>query len=156
MSNLRMKTPLDIEASDDPSLIDIGWMRIQTSPYSMFFWEGCRKHELRLPKCQACGNIWFYPTPRCTRCLEPAGHWIVSSGRGTLYSFTAVHFPLHADLADRTPYVVGVVGLAEGVRMMANIVGAEESALRLDMPVKVGFEALSTGAVLPHFTPADR
>lgn len=156
MSNLRMKTPLDIEASDDPSLIDIGWMRIPTSPYSTFFWEGCRKHELRLPKCRACGNLWFYPTPRCTRCLEPAGDWIVSSGRGTLYSYSAVHHPLHASLANLVPYIVGVVALEEGIRMMSNIVGAEEKQLRLNMPVQVVFQTLSTGAVMPHFTPADR
>lgn len=157
MSNLRMKTPLDIEASpDNPDVIDIGWMRIATSPYSRFFWEGCRKHELRLPKCTSCGNIWFYPTPRCTACLSPAGHWIVASGKATLYSWTSVERPLIPELAGRVPYIVAVVALEEGVRMMANLHGVREDDLAVDMPLTVGFEELPTGAVLPFFAPTAR
>lgn len=152
--HLRMRTPLDIEASpDDPDIIDIGWMRIATSPYARFFWEGCKKRELRLPKCHACGNLWFYPTPRCTKCLQPAETWIVSNGRGTLYSYTTVHRALHKSLEQALPYVIAVVTLAEGVRMMANVHGAREEELQLDMPLQVDFRELETGAVLPFFKP---
>ena len=154
MSTLRMKTPLDIEASPgDPDIIDIGWMRIVTSSYARFFWEGCKQHELRIPKCKACGNLWFYPTPRCTKCLQPAGDWIVASGAASLYSYTSLHRPLHKDLESSVPYVVAVVSLAEGVRMMANIEGAPEAELQLDMPLQVDFKELKTGAVLPFFKP---
>lgn len=157
MSNLRMKTPLDIEADpNDPDIIDIGWMRIVTSAYARFFWEGCRVRELRIPKCQACGNLWFYPTPRCTKCLAPAGHWIVASGEATLYSYTTLHRPLHKDLEPELPYIVGVVQLSEGVRMMTNIVGAPEAQLQTDMPVRVDYRELKTGAVLPVFRPVLR
>jgi uncharacterized OB-fold protein len=154
MSNLRMKTPLDIEADpDDPNIIDIGWMRIVTSEYARFFWEGCKVRELRIPKCKACGNLWFYPTPRCTKCLQPAGDWIVSSGKATLYSFTTVHRPLHKDISSE-PYLVAVVTLEEGVRMMANVEGATEADLKLDMPLQVDYKTMKTGAVLPFFKPA--
>lgn len=153
MNHMRMKTPLDVEADpNDPDIIDIGWMRIITSDYARFFWEGCKAHELRIPKCAACGNVWFYPTPRCTRCLAPAGEWIVASGEATLYSWTSVYRPLVAGVRDTLPYLVAVVELPEGVRMMANIEGATEEELRDGMPLSVGFKQLATGAVLPYFT----
>lgn len=153
MSNLRMKTPLDVEADPtDPDIIDIGWMRIVTSPHARFFWEGCKKHELRIPKCNACGNVWFYPTPRCTKCLAPAGDWIVSSGDATLYSWTAVYRPVVEAVSKTLPYLVVVVEMAEGVRMMANLEGAKEEELRDGMPLRVGFKELPSGAVMPYFS----
>ena len=150
MSIMRMKTPLDVAASDHPDIIDLGWMRLITTSYSRLFWEGCQNHELRIPKCRHCGHVWFYPTPRCVECLEPAGDWIVSSGDATLYSYTAVHRPLHQDLAGDVPYIVAVVELSEGVRMMTNIVGAKEDELEVGMPLKVEFVPKGD-AVLPLF-----
>lgn len=154
MSTLRMKTPLDVEASDDPSIIDIGWMRITTSEYSRFFWEGCREGELRIPKCEACGNTWFYPTPRCTACLAPAGSWVVASGRGSLYSFTTVSRPLHQSLAAAVPYIVAVVELEEGIRMMANLKEATEDTAKIGMPLVARYQDLPSGWALPYFVPA--
>ena len=153
MSTLRMKTPLDVEASDDPNLIDIGWMRITTSDYSRFFWEGCRDGELRIPHCRACGNTWFYPTPRCTKCLKPAGEWIVASGDASLYSFTTVTRPLHKALADSVPYIVAVVELREGIRMMTNLRNVTEETAKIGMSLTVTFETLASGWALPCFEP---
>lgn len=156
MSDLRLKTPLDLQAdADDPNVLDVGWMRIVISPYTKFFWEGCQRRELRLPHCLSCNNVWFYPTPRCVNCLEPARSWLVSPGRGKLYSFTTVHRPIEKSLAAKAPYVVAIVELDEGVRMMGNMPGCKEEDLQVNMRIKLEFVTSSTGVILPAFLPDD-
>jgi uncharacterized OB-fold protein len=56
-------------------------------------------------------------------------------------------------MAERTPYVVALVDLEEGVRMMSNIVGCEPEAARAGLAVQVAWEALSDGRFLPVFEP---
>jgi uncharacterized OB-fold protein len=81
--------------------------------------------------------------------------WKPVSGRGTLHTFTVVHrgakgFPLG------TPYVIAVVELAEGPRMMTNLVGVEPdpAKVRIGMPLEVVFQDVSGEFTLPHFRPA--
>jgi uncharacterized OB-fold protein len=125
------------------------------SPETKPFWDAARRHELSLPFCRPCGAFFFYPRAACPRCLSPDLEWRAVSGRGTLHTFTVVHrgqkgFPLGV------PYVIAVVELEEGPRMMTNLVGVtpDPSAIRIGMPVEVTFLDATPGATLPHFRPA--
>jgi uncharacterized OB-fold protein len=51
------------------------------------------------------------------------------------------------------PYVVAVIELDEGVRMLSNIVDCDPQQLRCDMPVEVTFEQLDAEFMLPKFRP---
>ena len=125
------------------------------TPETKPFWDAARRHELTLPRCRPCGSFFFFPRSVCPRCLSADVEWRQVSGRGTLHTFTVVHrgakgFPLG------TPYVIAVVELAEGPRMMTNLVGAEPdpAKLRIGMPVEVVFRDVSSEVTLPHFRPA--
>ena len=125
------------------------------TPDTKPFWDAARRHELTLPRCRPCGSFFFFPRSVCPRCLSADIEWQQMSGRGTLHTFTVVYrgakgFPLG------TPYVIAVVELAEGPRMMTNLVDAEPdpATLRIGMPVEVVFRDVSSEMTLPHFRPA--
>jgi hypothetical protein len=123
----------------------------ETQPY----WAAARRHELCLPWCVPCGAFFFYPRAACPSCLSGQIEWRRVSGRGRLHTFTLVHrgpkgFPLP------TPYVLAVVELDEGPRIMTNLVGvaATPDAVRIGMAVEVTFVDATDEIGLPHFRPA--
>jgi hypothetical protein len=127
------------------------------TPESRPFWEAARRHELALPRCRACGKLHFYPRAACPHCLSPEIAWQRVSGRGVVHTFTVVHrggrgFPLGP------PYVLAIVELAEGPRLMTNLVGVEPdpARLRIGMPVEVAFEDVTPEVTLPRFRPLGR
>jgi uncharacterized protein len=97
--------------------------------------DGYRVHELRIPKCDGCGRLFFPPSPRCSACGSFDIGYAVSSGRGTLYSFAVVHHPQVPGF--RYPLVVGLVELAEGVRYLADLVGVRPDQVEIGMPLEV-------------------
>ncbi|GAA5161394.1 MULTISPECIES: Zn-ribbon domain-containing OB-fold protein [Amycolatopsis] len=119
-----------------------------TAPY----WEHARRHELALQHCRSCDRLWHPPLPRCPHCHSATLDWHRVSGRGTVYSATVVEHPTHAALADRVPYVVALVELAEGPRVVANIRGCEPDEVHIGQPVRVTFEDVTDEITLPQFT----
>ncbi len=100
-----------------------------------FLWEGYRRHELRIQRCDGCGELHFPPTPRCPACGGFSMGWTVAGGRARLYSYAVPHHP--AVNGFRYPLLVGLVELEEGTRMVANIVGCPREELRIGMPLEV-------------------
>jgi uncharacterized protein len=119
------------------------------------FWDACARHELVIQRCGACSRFWFPPSNRCQHCWSEYVAWTPVSGRGRLYSFTVFRRAYAAELADQLPYVVGVVELEEGPRLITNVVGCEPGDVRVDMPVEVVFDDLADGIVLHAFRPRD-
>ncbi len=125
------------------------------SPETRPFWEAARRHELCLQRCRSCGRHVFYPRAVCPHCLGADLEWQRVSGRGTLDTFTVVHrglrgFPLGP------PYVIAIVELTEGPRLMTNLVGieADPAKIRIGMAVEVVFEDVTAEVSLPRFRPA--
>ncbi|MHB8170987.1 MAG: Zn-ribbon domain-containing OB-fold protein [Thermincolia bacterium] len=121
-------------------------------PETVKFWEGCKEGEFRLQKCDDCGKVIFYPRAICTGCMSHNLSWIKSSGQGEVYTYS-IHYR-GATPAFQTPYVVALVDLAEGVRVMTNIVGCDVNDVKIGMKVKVIFEPLTEEISLPKFQPA--
>lgn len=121
-----------------------------TAPY----WEAANRRELALPRCRACDELVFYPRPFCPRCLGSDLAWETLSGRATLHSYVVNHRPVPG-WEEETPYVIAIVELAEGPRMMSNVVGVEPdpAQLPIDLPLLVDFEARGEQLV-PVFRPA--
>ena len=125
------------------------------TPETRPFWEAARRHELCLQRCRTCGAHVFYPRAACPRCFGADLEWRRVSGRGTLLTFTVVErgqrgFPLGP------PYVIAIVELAEGPRLMTNLVGIEPdpAQIRIGMAVEVVFADVTPEVTLPHFRPA--
>ena len=121
------------------------------SPESLSFWEGARAHRLMLPRCNACGRFWFPPSQRCRHCLAADFSWVEAAGTGRIYSFVTYHRVYHPGFEADVPYVVAIVELDEGVRLLTNIVGAAPEDVRCDVRVGVTFQERD-GATLPMFS----
>ena len=124
------------------------------TPETQPFWDGCAAGELRIQKCSACGRHVFYPRPACPHCYATDLEWVTSDGTATLHSYVISH-RAGPGFAGETPYVIAIVELPEGVRMMTNLVDVEPdpSQLPLDMPLRVVFEPRGEVHV-PLFAPA--
>jgi uncharacterized protein len=120
------------------------------------FWDGCRDHKLTIQKCSACGTFRFPPGPYCAACRSKAVDWIEASGRGKIFSWIVVEHPIPKDVyGSDVPYVVAVVELEEGVRMVSNIVGCDPYSVSAEMPVRVQFDRVNETITLPRFRSAD-
>ena len=124
------------------------------TPETQPFWDGCAAGELRIQRCGDCRRPYFYPRPVCPACGSVDVEWFTASGRATLYSYVINHRPAPG-FEDEVPYVIAVVELDEGPRMMTNIAGVppDPEALVLDMPLEVTFERRGDLS-LPVFAPA--
>lgn len=126
------------------------------TPESRPFWEGCRRHELLLQRCRACGTYQHYPRGVCARCWGTALDWKPSTGHGSVYTFTVVHRSQAPGFKERLPYVLAYVQLDEGVQVLTNLVGVDPGAVTIGMPVRVTFEDVSPELSLPRFAPVAR
>lgn len=117
-----------------------------TRPY----WEGLAQGELRIQRCDACGRAVFYPRSICPHCHADQLSWIVASGRGTIYSYTVAH-QAFGMFADETPFIVAIIELEEGVRMMSRIIDAPRERVAIGLPVQVTFETVGENITLPYF-----
>lgn len=88
------------------------------------FYEGLDRGELLLPWCNSCRKPHFYPRSACPHCWSEDYEWRPAIGSGTLYSFTAVRANAPSTFTPVLPYLIGIVDLDEGVRMLGNLIGA--------------------------------
>ena len=123
------------------------------TPDNAPFWEAARRHELRLPKCDACGRIWWPPGPVCPDCLGDRISWAPVSGRGTVSSFVVFHKAWFPEF--ETPYAVVQIELEEGPRLTANLVDVPNAEIRVGMPVAVVFDDVTPGVTIPRFRRAE-
>ena len=111
------------------------------------FWEALAQGRFEVQRCTACGKHVFYPRLVCPHCGGGPLEWVSASGRGTVHSFTVVHRAPPAFAAE-VPYVVALVDLEEGPRMMTRLLGAEPAEVHIGMPVQVAIEG---DPPLPYF-----
>ena len=110
------------------------------------FWDATAEGKLLLKKCNACGEIHYYPRSICPFCFSDDTVWIEASGKGIIYSYSVIR-------RAEVPYVIAYVTLQEGPTMMTNIIDCDIDSVRIDMAVKVSFVDTGEGTALPMFTP---
>jgi uncharacterized protein len=123
-----------------------------TRPY----WDAARERRLVIQQCQSCGRSWHPPLPACPHCHASDLGWREAAGTGTVYTYTVVRHPTHAALADAVPYVVAIVELTEGPRVVTCITGCDVTEVRAQMPVRVTFRPVTSDVTMPYFEPAWR
>jgi uncharacterized OB-fold protein len=124
------------------------------TPDSAPFWDGAKRGELCIQRCNECSDHYFYPRSGCPKCGSTDTTWTVVSGRGRLHSYLINHRPAPGFEQD-APYAIAIIELDEGPRMMSNIVGIANTpeALVLDMPLEVAFDRIGD-VTIPRFRPA--
>lgn len=119
-----------------------------------FFWDGARHGELRIQRCADCGRLRHPPGPLCPACHSVNRDHIVASGEGTLFSYVVHH---HPPVPGReTPFVVAVVELPEGTRIVGNIVDCPMTEVEIGMPLRVTFQPVDDDLTLPMWAPRER
>jgi uncharacterized OB-fold protein len=104
-----------------------------------FWYEGAAQGELRVQMCADCQQLRHPPLPMCARCNSRNRTWIVASGRGEIYSYVVHHHPPVRGMD--TPFVVLVVELEEGIRVVGNLVDGREAPFDIGTPVEAVFVA---------------
>jgi uncharacterized OB-fold protein len=112
-----------------------------------FFWAGTARGELRIQRCGGCGELRHPPGPMCPSCGETKPEYVVAAGRGEVYSYVVHH---HPPVPGRTPpFVVALVELEEGVRMLAELVDVAPESVRVGLPVAAGFVRVDDELTMP-------
>ena len=122
-----------------------------TSPDTQFFWDGLAEHRLLIQRCTSCATLRHPPRPMCPQCHSLEWTAIESSGRGTVYSFVMPRHPAMPFLDD--DYIVALIELEEGTRVVSNLVDVTPDDAVIGMPVRVRFDAFDDDVVLPMFVP---
>lgn len=115
------------------------------------YWEAARQRRLLVRRCKECSALHFMPRHLCPSCWSDSLEWVEASGGGTVHSFTIIRRAPLAAFAPRVPYVVALIELEEGLRMLTNVVGDDALSVRIGDTVRVTFEDRGAGAMLPQF-----
>jgi len=118
---------------------------VDANPETKPFWDACAEGRLVLPRCKDTGKFIWYPRAISPWTLGPV-EWVEVSGKGTIYTFSVMR--------GTPPYCIAYVELAEGPRMMTNIVDCDLSTVTIGQAVQVKFVPAEGGPPLPFFAPA--
>lgn len=119
------------------------------------YWNAIDDERFELQHCHDCDTWIYYPRPICPSCGNGDPEWEEASGEGTIHTYTVLHVAPVAGYSDETPYVLATIELAEGPRMMTNVVNCDPRDVEIGDDVTVTFEDRGDRN-LPQFEPASR
>ena len=119
-------------------------------PDTEHFWKAAAEGRLDIQRCKSCSRHIFYPRAICPYCGALGPEWVTAVGSGEVYSYTVVH-RAPPEFADEAPYVIALVDLDEGVRMMTRLVDVDPKEVRVGLRVQVVFAGEPPA---PHFRPS--
>jgi uncharacterized OB-fold protein len=91
------------------------------------FWDAAREHRLVAQRCASCGRLRHPPRPMCAQCRSLDVELVDLSGRGTVYSFSIIHYP-PTPFFDY-PVLAVLVDLDEGIRLVSNVVDVDPASI---------------------------
>jgi uncharacterized OB-fold protein len=132
------------------------WERAGLAPGALdrAFFEAAARGELLYQCCPSCRHRQFYPRQLCTACSGDT-RWATASGRGAVHTFTIVRQYGQAPFKDELPYVVAMIDLEEGVRMMGTVTGCPVERVRIGMPVEAYAVECGDGMAVPFWRPSE-
>ncbi|MEH7114949.1 OB-fold domain-containing protein [Neobacillus niacini] len=119
-----------------------------TRPY----WEATKNEELLIQYCSHCESHQFYPRIVCKNCLSDV-KWVKAKGTGHVYSYSVIHRVFSPEFQAKVPFIIALVELDEGPRMMTNLIDVEDSELKVGLKVQVDFQERIGEYRLPKFRP---
>lgn len=121
------------------------------APESLPYWQAAREHRLALPKCEDCQKFWFPPSRTCPHCLSANFSFQNVSGKGKIFSFVTFHRVYRPAFTNDVPYVVALIELDEGPRLLSNVMGVTHDQVKCEMRVEVVFEDYDEDISIPKF-----
>lgn len=128
-----------------------------------FHWRRFKeRYHLIGSQCDHCGNHFYPPREICPHCRRSGKVKEVKfSGKGKIFSYTVIRVPpegFHLYI----PYVVAVIELEEGAKMLSQVIDCDPEEVKIGMPVKACFRKIrsedDSGLILYgfKFRPANR
>ena len=118
------------------------------------FWEAAKEERLLIKHCLDCDAYSYYPRPLWPKCWSEQVVWYQAGGAGSLYTWSVIYSNDMPPFRDRVPYVAAIVDLAEGPRMMTNVVDCPFDELQVGMALQVTFQPISDEFTIPVFVRA--
>jgi len=144
---LKYRPPAPTERPAEPPLAAADVLRPVVTPDTEFFWDGTARGELRIQRCGECGALRHPPGPMCPDCGTGRPGYVVAAGTGEVYSYVVHHHPPVP--GRQVPFVVALVQLTEGVRMVGELLGTDPDQVRIGMPVRADFARVDGELTLP-------
>jgi uncharacterized protein len=149
---LKFKPRAEAEASQDSVPADLdpdAMMRPSSSRDTAFFWEGVKAHELRIQRLPD-GSLQHPPVPAVWQDKAEPIDYAVAAGLGTVFSFVVHHAP---KVPGRTlPFVIALVELEEGVRMLGELRNVDHAKVKIGMPVRATYIDFPAGDSGPEWS----
>lgn len=124
----------------------------QPDGVSARYWEAAAEGKLLIQRCPHCGEHQFYPRALCTTCGGDP-EWVEAAGRGTVHTFTVVRQMGMRPFRDELPYVVAMIELDEGPRIMGNVTDCDPESVEIGTPVEVHFVRVDETTGIPYWRP---
>lgn len=118
---------------------------------SELYWNSLQEEIFLIQRCDACRKQIFYPRILCPYCGSKHVNYIEHSGIGDIYSYSIIHKTSHSAFKKEVPYVIALVNLQGGGRMMARIIDVDIEEVKMGAKVKVVFKKLDDETTLPYF-----
>lgn len=122
------------------------------TPANAAFWAATAEGRFTLQRCYTCDTVVWFPRAHCPSCWTETLQTFDASGAGVVYSFTIIHKGANL-YKDAAPFVLAYVELAEGPRVLTNIVDCEPDSVRVGMKVHMVFHDTGAGNALYRFVP---
>jgi len=142
---LKFKPPASGAAAPPSAAGDV--LRPVVTADTAFFWDGTARGELRIQRCGGCGALRHPPGPMCPGCGADKPEYVLAAGTGEVYSYVVHHHPPVP--GHQVPFVIALVRLTEGVRMVGELLGADPDQVRIGMPVRAEFVRVDRDLTLP-------
>jgi uncharacterized OB-fold protein len=110
------------------------------------FWQAAAAGKLLYGFCLACHEPHYYPRSFCPFCFSERVEWREASGNATVYSYSIMY------RSQTGPYTIAYVTLAEGPRVMTNLVDCDFKKIRIDAAAKLVWKPSEGGPPVPFFT----
>lgn len=125
----------------------------RATPETLPFWQALREGRLDLPWCEDCAQPHFYPRLLCPHCGSERLRWRSACGRGRIHTFVINH-KAPKGWSGPVPYVIAVVELDEGPRLLTNLEMSEPPTpenVHIGQPVTLSPRAVTPQVSLPWF-----
>lgn len=122
--------------------------------WSKYYWESANQNKFVIQKCKDCGEYNFMPRMVCPNCFSDQLEWVEAAGKGKVYSYSIVLNNAPTAFASDVPFVLAIIQLAEGPKMVSNIIDVDFEKIQCDMDVEITFERLNEDINLPKWKPA--
>lgn len=120
---------------------------------SQAWWSAVQNRTLMVNECRSCGQTSLYARPFCPYCWCEDVELVPACGRARLYTWSVIHQNA-APFDSHTPYVLAMVELEEGPRLMTVVENCRIEDLEADMGLAIAFREEEDGFVVPVFHPA--